>query len=171
MQKIDFKYQRWFLRTFCLLVIIIFAVFAQQGIAILTKTPRENLGFDLSAIFTIFVITHFYFRLTQNCKCFTGEGAYWIEDGIVLIKTRRNTYSLNDVKALYGTTISFWGYIKSGMLKIDFNHKTLTLVALSSKDIESFYDYELYKLFETVLEYNTELKKDDKLDFCYELKK
>lgn len=171
MQKIDFKYQRWFLRTFCLLVIIIFAVFAQQGIAILTKTPRENFGFDLVTIICCCVITHFFFRLTQNCKCFTGEGAYWIEDGIVLIKTRRNTYSLNDVKALYGTTISFLGYIKSGMLKIDFNNKTLTLVALSNKDIESFCDSELYNLFETVLEYNMELKKDDKLDFCYELKK
>lgn len=167
MNKIQFTYQRWFLRVFCLLVVISLILLAEYEFVILAKIPHENFWFRGVVMLSCFVITHFYFKVTRNYKCFTNSGAFWVEDEIIFLETRKKTYSLNNIKGLCGTTISFVGYIKSGMLKIDFNHKTLTLVSLSTESIKSFSDSGLYDLFETVLQHNTNLKKVDSLDFFY----
>lgn len=170
MNKIQFTYQRWFLRVFYLLVIIFLILLAEYEFVILVKIPHENFWFDVVCILSCCIITYFYSKFTRHCKHFTSTGAFWVEDGIILIETRKNTYSLNNIKCLSGTTISFVGYMKSGMLKIDFNHKTLTLISLSTENISSFSDCGLYNLFETVLQHNTNLKKVDSLDSFYELK-
>ena len=170
MNKIQFTYQRWFLRVFCLLVITFLIILAEYEFVILAKIPHENFWFDLVVISSCCIITHFYSKFTQHCKWFISKGAYWIEDGIILIETRKKTYSLNNIKCLCGTTISFGGYIKSGMLKIDFNHKTLTFISLSTENIKTFSDSGLFNLFETVLQHNTNLEKVDSLKFFYKSK-
>ncbi len=171
MNKTPFTYQRWFFKAFCLTLINILAIFSIYGLLELTRIQYDDFWISWLYVAIIVVITHFYFKLTKSSKFFVREGAYWIEDGIVFIETEKKTYSLNNVEGIFGTTISFWGYNKSGMLKFDYNRKTLTLMSLEVEDIKSFSESGLYGLFETTRENNPELKKEDTYDFCYEVKK
>ncbi len=171
MNKTPFTYQRWLLRVFCAVVIDIFAIFSIYGLLELTRFTYYGFWFRFFMFAIVFAITHFYFKLTKHSKWFICEGNYWVEDGTVFIETRKKTYSLNNVTGISGTTFSFWGYNKSGMLKFDYNRKTLTLMSLEVEDIKSFSESGLYGLFETTRENNPELKKGDTYDFCYEVKK
>ena len=55
-----------------------------------------------------------------------------------------------------------WKVIQSGKRKI-------VLVSSQTTSVDSFADSELLHIFEMILEYNTELKKDDVWDFWYEI--
>ena len=173
MQKITFTYQRWFLRVFYLIVLLLLSTLVCVGIY--EKLPHSLHGFWSNLVFVVIYvlihqsIMHLYCKYTQNCKYFLCCGEYWVEDKIVFIKTKR-TYELENVNAIIGTTKSFRGYAKTGMLKVDFGRKTLTLCSPSDDKINLFSDTELITLFEMILEYNTELKKDDNLEYCYEFK-
>ena len=57
------------------------------------------------------------------------------------------------------------------MLVIQSEKKKIVLVSSQTKSVDSFADSELLHLFETILEYNTKLKKDETLDFWYEIRK
>lgn len=170
MEKIEFIYQKWFLRMFCSVILLPFFVLAQYIIFKLTGIEHENFWFDLICLTIVVFGIEFYFKYTQQHKWFIKKGTYWIEDGIVYIEIGGKTHKLRNVKCLVGTTISFFGHAKAGMLKID-SEKTITLVSSSNKNMKCFSDSEIYPLFETILEYNPELKKDDTLDFAYEIRK
>lgn len=131
--------------------------------------PYEGFWFHLISNLCIVVVVHFYFVYTRRCKWFTAEGAYWVEDGVVFVAKGKKTYALNNIQAVYGTTISYLGYVKSGMLRIDLDGKKIVLVSCSSDGIENFSDSGLYSLYETVLQNNTGLKKDDTEEFLYNL--
>ncbi len=165
MDKTQFTYQRWFLRVFLVLSIIL------SIIVIAASLPYEGFWFHLISNLAVCVIVHFYFTLMKRCKWFICEGTYWVEDGVVFIEKGKKTHSLNGVKAVYGTTISYLGYAKSGMLRIDYgNKKKVILISRSTEGIENFSDCDLYALLETVLEHNPNLQKSDDPDFFYELK-
>ena len=51
------------------------------------------------------------------------------------------------------------------------SEKKIVLFSAPMKDRKNFADSELLYLFETVLEHNSRLYKNDKIDFWYELKK
>ena len=79
-------------------------------------------------------------------------------------------YELKKVNWLRGTTVSVYGMAKAGMLVIQSEKKKIVLVSSQTKSVDSFADSELLRIFEKILEHNTELKKDDALDFWYESK-
>ena len=55
------------------------------------------------------------------------------------------------------------------MLVIQLDKRKIVLVSSQTTSVDSFADSELLHLFETILEYNTKLKKDETLDFWYEI--
>ena len=79
-------------------------------------------------------------------------------------------YELKKVKWLRGTTVSAYGMAKAGMLVIQSDEKKIVLVSSQPTSVESFANCELLHMFETILEYNTELTKDNDFDFWYESK-
>lgn len=171
MEKTEFIYQRWFLRVLCSAMMLPFIILIQLLLVELSGIEDANFWINLILVIICFLGFGLYYKYTQNCKWFLRKGSYWVEDGIVYIQTNKKTYELKNVKCLMGTTVSAYGYAKSGMLKIDIGKRTITLASPSIRKIKSFSDSELLPLFETVLEYNTELKKSDVLEFCYEIEK
>ena len=168
MNKTPFKYQRWFLRNTCFFVILFFVPFAMFVLPESIEIPLESLF--RSIILIIYILTnHFYFKLTKHSKLFICEGYYWVEDGTVFIETRKKTYSIDNVICIIGKAVSFDPYNKSGKLTIDYNNKTLKLISIDDEKVESFSDSGLYGLFETIIENNPELKKDNKLHFWYSI--
>ena len=170
MEKREFTYQRFFSRVFATLILA--CVVTSLFVLILGKLSAAFYSYGIY-IGIALICLGFCFQYTQSCKLFIGKGKYWVEDGIVVIEIGKKVYKLNDVKTLLAKKISFFGYSysKTGILKIGNGHKTIELMSLSNKDIKIFSDSELFPLFETILENNPQLKKDDALEFYYENKK
>ncbi len=163
MQKIVFKYQKLFLKIFCAGIGYV-GVFAIKGL--LTDLP-DNI-FVTIVVGSIWLYA--FFKFTQHYNLFERNGAYWVENEIVYIQKGKRVFEIKNVQWLKGTTASFYGMEKSGMLVIKLEKRKIVLISLSDAAIDSFSKSELFPVFETVLKYNPELKRIDTLDFLYENK-
>ena len=101
---------------------------------------------------------------------FERTGAYWIKDGTVYIQKQKKVYEIKKVKWLRGTTISAYDMAKAGMMVIKFDKKKIVLVSSQTTSVDTFANCELLHIFETIFQYNTDLIKDDTLEFWYEIK-
>ena len=129
-----------------------------------------NFWYILICGIIMLICLFIYYKFTQKYKWFERKGAYWIKDEIVYIQIQNKIYELNKVNWLRGTTVSVYGMAKAGMLVIQSGKKKIIFVSSQATSIDSFSNCELLQLFETILEYNTDLIKDDTLDFWYEIK-
>jgi hypothetical protein len=170
MEKTLFKYQRWFLRIGCSGIGLPCVLILQNAVAKLMNIECANFWYILICAAIMFIWLYVYYKFTQKHKCFDKTGAYWIKDGAVYIQKQNKIYELEKVNWLRGTTVSVYGMAKSGMLVIQFGKKKIIFVSSQATSIDSFSNCELLQLFETILEYNTDLIKDDTLDFWYEIK-
>ena len=171
MEKILFTYQRWFLRIGCAGIAVPFAFIIQHLVAGLMDIEFANLWYILICGIIMLIWLYIYYKFTQKYKWFERKGAYWIKDEIVYIQIQNKIYELNKVDSLRGTTVSVYGMAKAGMLVIQSEEKKIVLVSSQTKSVDSFADSELLRILEKILEHNTELKKDDVLDFWYEIRK
>ena len=171
MEKNLFTYQRWFLRIGCAGIALPLVLIVQFVVAELMGIEYANFWYSLICVTIMFVWLYIYYKCTQNRKWFERTGAYWIENGIVYIQKQNKIYELEKVNWLRGTTVSVYGMAKSGMLVIQSEKKRIILVSSQTTYVDSFADSELLHIFEKILEHNTELKKDDVLDFWYEIEK
>ena len=170
MEKTLFKYQRWFLRTGCSCIALPCVLILQNAVAKLMNIECANFWYILICAAIMFIWLYVYYKFTQKHKCFEKTGSYWIKDGTVYIQKQNKIYELEKVNWLRGTTVSVYGMAKAGMLVIQFGKKKIVFVSSQATSIDSFSNCELLQLFETILEYNTDLIKDDTLDFWYEIK-
>ena len=170
MEKTLFKYQRWFLRLGCSGIGLPCVLILQNAVAKLMNIERANFWYILICAVIMFIWFDVYYKFTQKHKCFEKTGAYWIKDGAVYIQKQNKIYELEKVNWLRGTTVSVYGMAKAGMLVIQFGKKKIIFVSSQATSIDSFSNCELLQLFETILEYNTDLIKNDTLDFWYEIK-
>lgn len=170
MEKTLFTYQRWFLRIGCAGISLPFVLIIQRLVAKLMDIEYANFWYILICAAIMLIWLYIYYKFTQKHTWFEREGFYWVEDGIVYIQKQNKIYELKDVKWLRGTTVSVYGMAKSGMLVIQFEKNKIVLVSSQNTSVDSFADSELLPLFEMILEYNAELKKDDTLDYWYEFK-
>ena len=170
MEKTRFKYQRWFLRIGCSGIALPCVLILQNAVAKLMNIEYANFWYTLICAAIMFIWLYVYYKFTQKHKCFEKTGAYWIKDGTVYIQKQNKIYELEKVNWLRGTTVSVYGMAKAGMLVIQFGKKKIIFVSSQATFIDSFSNCELLQLFETILEYNTDLIKDDTLDFGYEIK-
>ena len=170
MEKTLFKYQRWFLRILCSGIALPFILVLQYSVAKLMNIEYAIFWYVLICAAIMLIWLYVYYKFTQKHKCFEKTGAYWIKDETVYIQKQDKIYELKKVNWLRGTTVSVYGMAKSGMLVIQFDKKKIVFVSSQSTSIDSFDNCELLHLFETILEYNTDLTKDDTLDFWYEIK-
>ena len=170
MEKTLFKYQRWFLRIGCSGIALPCVLMLQNAVAKLMNIEYANFWYILICAVIMFIWLYVYYKFTQKHKCFEKTGAYWIKDGVVYIQKQNKIYELEKVNWLRGTTVSVYGMAKAGMLVIQFGKKKIIFVSSQATSIDSFSNCELLQLFETILEYNTDLIKDDTLDFWYEIK-
>ena len=170
MEKTLFKYQRWFLRIGCSGIALPCVLILQNAVAKLMNIECANFWYILICAAIMFIWLYVYYKFTQKHKCFEKTGAYWIKDGTVYIQKQNKIYKLEKVNWLRGTTVSVYGMAKAGMLVIQFGKKKIIFVSSQATSINSFSNCELLQLFETILEYNTDLIKDDTLDFWYEIK-
>ena len=170
MEKTLFKYQRWFLRLGCSGIGLPCVLILQNAVAKLMNIERANFWYILICAAIMFIWFDVYYKFTQKHKCFEKTGAYWIKDGAVYIQKQNKIYELEKVNWLRGTTVSVYGMAKAGMLVIQFGKKKIIFISSQATSIDSFSNCELLQLFETILEYNTDLIKDDTLDFWYEIK-
>ena len=171
MEKNLFTYQRWFLRIGCAGLALPLILIVQLLVAESMGIEYANFWYFLICAIIMFVWLYVYYKCTQNLKWFERTGAYWIENGIVYIQKQNKIYELKKVNWLRGTTVSVYGMAKAGMLVIQSEKKKIVLVSSQTKSVDSFADSELLRIFEKILEHNTELKKDDALDFWYEIRK
>ena len=170
MEKTLFKYQRWFLRLGCSGIGLPCVLILQNAVAKLMNIERANFWYILICAVIMFIWFDVYYKFTKKHKCFEKTGAYWIKDGAVYIQKQNKIYELEKVNWLRGTTVSVYGMAKAGMLVIQFGKKKIIFVSSQATSIDSFSNCELLQLFETILEYNTDLIKNDTLDFWYEIK-
>ena len=71
----------------------------------------------------------------------------------------------------YRIPLELYDKVKVGVrVAVQFGKKKIIFVSSQATSIDSFSNCELLQLFETILEYNTDLIKDDTLDFWYEIK-
>ena len=169
MEKTYFNYQRWFLRIGCAGIALPFALIIQHLVAKLLDIEYANFGYILICGIIMLICLYIYYKFTQKYKWFERTGSYWIKDETVYIQKQNKIYELKKVNWLRGTTVSVYGMAKAGMLVIQSEKKKIVLVSSQTKSVDSFADSELLHLFETILEYNTKLKKDETLDFWYEI--
>lgn len=163
MQKIVFKYQKWFSRNLCAGIGLV-GVFAVRDLF-------DNLTDNIFVYIVIAsILLYAYYKFTQLYNLFERNGAYWVENETVYIQKGKRVFEIKDVQWLRGTTVSFYGMQKSGMLVINFEKRKIVLISSSDAEIDSFSKSEFFPLFETVLQYNPELKKNDIEDFWYEPK-
>ena len=170
MEKTLFKYQRWFLRIGCSGIALPCVLILQNAVAKLMNIECANFWYILICAAIMFIWLYVYYKFTQKHKCFEKTGSYWIKDRTVYIQKQNKIYKLEKVNWLRGTTVSVCGMAKAGMLVIQFGKKKIIFVSSQATSIDSFSNCELLQLFETILEYNTDLIKDDTLDFWYEIK-
>lgn len=168
MAKREFIYQRWYLRMTGSFLILPLIFGLQLWLFDLLNIGRVNLL--LSAVMLVTLSTGFnlYYKCTKNLKLFYKSGAYWVEDGIVYIQTHKKEHRIQNVVWLRGTTVSVYGLAKSGMMVVQFGGGKVVLMSASIARNDRFSDSTLLPLFETILENNPDLVKDDKLDFWYE---
>ena len=129
----------------------------------------EHLNFWQKCICSFIVVmgaTVYYF-CTENSRLFIQQGSYWVENGIVHIRMNKKIYALDNVSEISGNRISFFGLAGSGRLSIQINKKRILIISPTIIRGNKFSDSELFSLFETVVENNTALKKNDTLDFWY----
>lgn len=167
MKKTRFFYQKYFLRAFCVIVIVPIAAFLQYLFDIVTTVQEENFWFTWICDLAVFAGVFAYFKSTEKCRLFLKKGAYWVEDGTVFLEVNRKAYRLNSVKAVYGMTTSYFGFTKVALLKIETAERKLTLASPSIKRTECFSDSILVPLLETILENNPQLRKNTTVDFYY----
>lgn len=170
MEKTLFKYQRWFLRIGCAGISLPFAFIIQAFVAMLMNIEYANFWYLLICGIIMLAWLYIYYKFTRKYNWFERTGAYWIKNETVYIQKQNKVYELKKVKWLRGTTVSAYGMAKTGMLVIQFDKKKIILVSSQTTSVDSFGNCELLHIFETILEYNTELIKDDTLDFWYEIK-
>ena len=169
MEKTLFTYQQWFLRIGCAGIALPFALIIQHLVAKLMDIEYANFWYILICGIIMLICLYIYYKFTQKYKWFERTGAYWIKDETVYIQKQNKIYELKKVNWLRGTTVSVYGMAKSGMLVIQLDKRKIVLVTSQTTPVDSFADSELLHLFETILEYNTKLKKDETLDFWYEI--
>lgn len=171
MEKTPFRYQRWYLKILLSGVMLFIAIPIQLLIAEWMKIEEANFWYGAICVISMLILLFAYYQCAQKLKWFVREGAYWVNDGVVYIQTKNKIYELKNVTWLRGTTVSAYGFSKSGMLVTQCGKKKVTLVSFSTKPIDNFSECDLLSLFETILTHNPTLKKDDTLDFWYEVKR
>lgn len=171
MQKTLFKYQKWFLRILCSGIGLPVVLTIQIGLAKLLDIEYANFGYGFVCIVLMFAWLYIYYKFTQHYKLFERNGAYWVENEIVYIQKGKQIFEIKDVKWLRGTTVSVYGFAKASMLIINYERRKIVLVSSSDTPVDLFSNSELCTLFDAVLKCNTELKKDDTIDFWYETKR
>lgn len=168
MEKTLFTYQRWFLRIGCAGIGLPLVWIIRNLASKLMNIEYANFCYILICSITMFIWFYVYYKFTQKHKWFERTGAYWIKDGTVYLQKQNKIYELKNIKWLRGTTVSVYGMTKAGMLVIQLDKKKIIIVSSQTTSIDSFEDSELLHIFETILEYNTELKKEEDLEFWYE---
>ena len=164
-----FTYQRRYLMLFCAGIVLPFVFALQNLLAVLLHVEEFNFGFLLLCATIMIAFLILYYQCAQRFHWFERTGAYWVEDGAVHIQIGKKTAEVKNVTWLRGTMVSAYGLAKSGMLVIQSEGKKIVLFSPSSKNITNFSQSSLLSLFETVLECNPRLKKDETLDFWYEI--
>ena len=170
MEKTEFIYQRWYLRLFLAALMVPLELAIQIWFAEWMGIEYADFWYVLFCIVIGLACISIYYKLTEHSKMFFKKGLYWAENGMVYIQKGQKIYGVQDVTWLRGTTVSVWGLARSGMLVIQCSEKKIVLFSASMKDGKSFADSELLHLFETVLEHNSHLHKNDEIDFWYEVK-
>ena len=170
MDKTLFTYQRWFLRIGCAGIALPFILIIQVLVAELMNIEYANFLYNLIFGIIMLIWLYIYYKFTQKHNWFERTGAYWIKDGTVYIQKQKKVYEIKKVKWLRGTTISAYGMAKAGMMVIKFDKKKIVLVSSQTISVDTFANCELLHIFETIFQYNTDLIKDDALEFWYEIK-
>lgn len=168
MVKTPFIYQRWFLRIFCAGIMLPIIMLVQNLFALLLGIEYANFRYIVICCIVALCDLAVYYKITQRHKWFERTGTYWVDNGIVYIQRRNKIYELRNIKRLRGTTVSAYGIAKSGMLIIESEKDKLFFVSSSTESVACFSKCDLFPLFEKILEWNPQLKKDDTLDFWYE---
>ena len=170
MEKTEFIYQRWYLRLFLAAFIVPLELAIQTWFAEWMGIEYVDFWYVLFCIVIALFCNGIYYKLTEHSRAFFKKGLYWTENETVYVQKGKKIYTVQNVTWLRGTTVSVWGLARSGMLVIQCSEKKIVLFSASMKDGKSFADSELLHLFETVLERNGHLHKNDEIDFWYEVK-
>ena len=170
MKKTEFIYQRWYLRLFSAAFIVPLELVIQILFAEWMEIEYADCWYVLFCIVIGLACIGIYYKLTEHSKMFFKKGLYWTENETIYVQKGKKIYTVQNVTWLRGTTVSVWGLAKSGMLVIQYQKKKIVLFSAPMKDGKNFADSELLYLFETVLEHNSHLHKNDEIDFWYEVK-
>ena len=146
-------------------------------IALISKIALDSLndkflGIRLNGIFGFFVDCLLFVALLllgyfiiNHYKLFRHKGHYWVNDGIVYIQTKKETYSLDNIECVSVSDWSFPGDYRHGQLTIKLKDNKLVFSSLPKYTIETFFDCELAPLLDTILAHNPQLIKDEDLDW------
>lgn len=166
MEKTEFVYSKSMLRFTSVWTIALFAKIA------LDSLNDKFWGIQLNGILGFFVNFLLFAALLAPCyyiinhyKLFQRKGYYWVNDGIVYIQTKKETYSLENIECVSVSDWSFPGDFRHGQLTIKLKDNKLFFSSLPKYTIETFFDCDLAPLLDTILAHNPQLIKDEDLDW------
>ena len=134
MEKTEFIYQKWYLRLFFAAVMLPLEFTIQMLFAEWLEIEYADFWYGLLCIVIGLIGIGIYYKLTEHTKWFLKKGFYWVENGMVYIQKGKKIYAVQDVTWLSGTTVSVWGFARSGMLIIQYPKKKIVLFSASMKD-------------------------------------
>ena len=168
MEKIEFEYQRWYLRIFCALCLLPVLLLLQFGIE--KMIPMKDSLYLMMCATTAIFASMLYYKYTENAKMFFEKGYYWIDNGVVFIEKKNKVYEIKNVEWLRGDMLSIYG-TKASMLVVEYQKKKFMLCSKPLKEKVDFSKTDFYEIFELILLHNPQLEKDKSLDYWYEVPK
>lgn len=156
--KVDFTYQRFYLRTGLCGVFVLMWIVISQFMVDMFNTSL--LYWIVCATVTIAIMISFY-KLTENSSWFNKMGSFEkTEVGYSL--TLGKTYQFKNIKRLCAWRSNLYG-TEAWFLLIE-SEKKIKLVSRPLTKKQRFVNVDLYKIFNQILKDNPDLKKEKNTD-------
>ncbi|MCR4949707.1 MAG: hypothetical protein K6A40_00120 [Solobacterium sp.] len=170
MEKTEFEYQRYRLRTFLAFPLLIPAFLFN---AWLGGIIGNELLFYFMCVIVMVILLSVYYRVTDHFSWFLGKGTYRFEDHALVLEMGRKTIRIEDVNELMEDITGFYG-TTCAMLVIRGSQKCMVYSGPVPYGTE-FRDSSLEPLGEAILEHFPELEPvymfKEKTDGWYKRKK
>ncbi len=168
MERVEITCQRAFVYWIAEFVFLTILIVSQDAVAAFFGIGSDEALFEIVYLVCGAVLGLIFADFMAKRQWFRQKAVYYTERGTVYVEKGRKTYALQDVKALYGTTVSSFWNTKAAMLKIESPKKRLTLIASLPHEDAKFADTELAGLFNRILACNPALQKSAEDGDLYE---
>lgn len=166
MEKIEFRFQYYYLRWICSLPCLIIAILLN---CVIVKLIQQEIWVYFLCAIMMITFMKLYYYFTQKYGWFNRKGYYWIEDKTVYIQTGKKTMKVDLVRELLGEVVEVYSNCCT-MILIDTGKKKYKLFSVQLENSKQFKDSSIYELYQALLDkFNLQPVKvfNQKTDYWY----